>query len=196
MADARRAPASSSRTAAGCRQPTAGKNSPSNLELSFRKCPRLALHAQQGGKIDVPLVEAHVGGWRAQRTWDMIDAAAEGRARDALEQLDRLLAAGEECHALLPQMASSLRYLAMAVHWFEQAERNGSKPTLRQALQAAGTPPFKLATAQRQLQQIGRDRARRLYDWLLASDLALKGHNSTKQGARRELETLIVRLAK
>ena len=125
----------------------------------------------------------------------MIDAAADGRAAEALDQLDRLLAAGEEPHALLPQMASTLRNFAMAVRLFEQAERGGSRPSLRSALEQAGTPPFKLGDAQRQLQQIGRERARHLYDWLLQADLDLKGHNSTKDRARRVLETLIVRLA-
>jgi hypothetical protein len=50
--------------------------------------------------------------------------------------------------------------------------------------------------AEAQLRQIGRPRAKQLYRWLLAADLALKGHNSSKDRARRELETLIVRLSR
>jgi hypothetical protein len=56
-------------------------------------------------------------------------------------------------------------------------------------------PPFKLNDAERQLKQIGRPRARQLYRQLLAADLELKGYNSTKDRARRVLETLIIRLS-
>jgi hypothetical protein len=55
--------------------------------------------------------------------------------------------------------------------------------------------PFRLNDAERQLQQIGRQRARRLTEWLLAADLAIKGHNSSDERARIELERIIVRLA-
>jgi hypothetical protein len=45
------------------------------------------------------------------------------------------------------------------------------------------------------LKQIGRSRAKQLTCWLLAADLATKGHNSSDERARIELERLIVRLA-
>jgi DNA polymerase-3 subunit delta len=157
---------------------------------------KLALLCGPGKEIDTALVKQHVGGWRAQRTWDMIDAAVEGRAAQALDQLDRLFTAGEEAHALLPQLASTLRHFAMAVRLFEQAEAQGSKPSLRSALESAGIPAFKLNSATSQLQQVGRERARHLYRWLLQADLELKGHNSTKERARRVLELLIVKLDK
>jgi DNA polymerase-3 subunit delta len=62
-------------------------------------------------------------------------------------------------------------------------------------LEQAGVPPFKLANAERQLRQLGRERARDLTGWLLAADLAVKGHNSADARARIELERLIVRLS-
>jgi DNA polymerase-3 subunit delta len=62
-------------------------------------------------------------------------------------------------------------------------------------LQQAGVPPFKLATAERQLQLIGRERARQLIAWLLAADLAMKDYNSADPRARMEIERLIVRLS-
>ena len=58
-----------------------------------------------------------------------------------------------------------------------------------------GCPPFKLNAAESQLRQIGRERAAQLYQWLLAADLELKGYNSTKERARRVIETLIVKLS-
>ncbi|MEQ8835439.1 MAG: DNA polymerase III subunit delta [Lacipirellulaceae bacterium] len=168
--------------------------------IVFQEVARLSLLAGDasgngGGTIDGKLVREHVGGWRTRKTWDMIDAAADGNAVSALEQLDRLLSAGEEPHALLPQMASTLRRFAMAVRVFEQVEQRGRKGSLRQSLERAGAPKFKLGDMERQMRQIGRDRARQLYDWLLEADLGLKGYNSTKDRARRVLETLIVRLA-
>lgn len=169
---------------------------PTEAGILCQEVSKLALIAGDTRVIDADLVRENVGGWRTRKTWDMIDAAAEGRAADALQQLDRLLAAGEEPHALLPQMASTFRKFAAAARAFEQAERNGRRMSLRHALEQAAMPPFKLAAAESQLKQIGRDRAKRLYEWLLAADLELKGHNSTKDRARRVLETLVVRLAR
>jgi DNA polymerase-3 subunit delta len=167
---------------------------PSEPGILFQEVARLSLLG--GAKIDAALVREHVGGWRARQTWDMIDAAADGRAADALAQLDRLLAAGEEPHALLPQMASTLRRFALAVRLFDRAERRGTPTTLRAALEQAGMLPFKLGDAERQLRQIGRPRARQLYRWLLAADLELKGYNSSKAAARRVIELLILRLSR
>lgn len=164
--------------------------------ILYQEVARLALLAAPAKKIDEQLVRDNVGGWRTRKTWDMIDAAADGRAADALEQLDRLLAAGEEPQALLPQMASTLRKFAMAVRLFDQAEKRRQQLSLRMALERAGMPPFKLADAERQLRQIGRPRGRQLYRWLLAADLELKGYNSTRDRARRVLETLIVKLSR
>jgi DNA polymerase-3 subunit delta len=169
---------------------------PTEVGVLYQEVAKLSLLAGDKKKIDADLVRDHVGSWRTRKTWDMIDAVAEGRAADALGQLDRLLAAGEEPHALLPQMASTLRRFAAAARLFEQGERRGQPMSLRSALQQSGMLPFKLSDAEGQLRQIGRPRAKQLYRWLLAADLALKGHNSTKDRARREIETLIVRLAR
>ncbi len=169
---------------------------PTEPGILYQEVARLALLADASRKIDEALVREHVGGWRVRKTWDMIDAAADGRAAEALAQLDRLLAAGEEPHGLLPQMASTLRRFALALRLVEQAERRGANLPLRQALQRAGVLPFKLGDAERQLRQIGRPRARQLYRWLLAADLDVKGYNSGKEPARRVLETLIIRLSR
>lgn len=169
---------------------------PTEVGILCQEVSKLSLLAGSKRLIDATLVRENVGGWRTRKTWDMIDAAAEGRAAEALQQLDRLLAAGEEPHALLPQMASTFRKFAAAARVFQQAELTGRRISLRAALEQTGMPPFKLSAAEMQLKQIGRDRAKQLYEWLLAADLELKGHNSTKDRARRVLETLVVRLAK
>ena len=176
---------------------------PTEVGILYQEVGRLALLALSTGKaagggksIDRQLVADNVGGWRVRKTWDMIDAAAEGRADEALLQLDRLISAGEEPHALLPQMASTLRRFAAAVRLYEQAERRRQRLSLRTALEQAGIPKFKLGQAEQQLRQIRRDRAKQLFEWLLAADLETKGHNSTKDRARRVIETLIVRLSR
>lgn len=169
---------------------------PTEVGILCQEVSKLSLLAGDKRVIDATLVRENVGGWRTRKTWDMIDAAADGRAADALQQLDRLLAAGEDAHAILPQMASSFRKFAAAARVFQQSEVRGRRVSLRASLEQAGIPPFKLRDAESQLKQIGRDRALQLYDWLLAADLELKGYNSTKDRARRVLETFVVRLAK
>jgi DNA polymerase III subunit delta len=167
---------------------------PSEAGVLYQEIARLSLLGR--GRIDAALVQQHVGGWRTRQTWDMIDAAGDGRAADALGQLDRLIAAGEEPHALLPQMASTLRRFALAVRLFDRAERLKRSTSLRESLKQAGVMPFKLDDAERQLRQIGRPRARQLYGWLLEADLAIKGYNSSPTSARRVIETLILKLSR
>jgi DNA polymerase-3 subunit delta len=164
--------------------------------IMFQEVARLAMLADKKSGIDADLVRENVGGWRVRKTWDMIDAAADGNAAEALNQLDRLLAAGEDPFALLPQMASTFRRFAAAARTYEQSEQLRRRTSLYEALQQSGMPPFKIKSAESQLKQIGRPRAKQLYHWLLAADLELKGYNSAKDRARRVLETLIVRLSK
>jgi DNA polymerase-3 subunit delta len=168
---------------------------PPEFGILDQELSKLSLLVSKSGTIDVAVVAANVGGWRTRTTWDMVDAAADGRAAEALEQLGRLILAGEKPHGLLPQMSHSLRQLAAATHLIESAEAAGSRLSLQSALQLAGVPPFKLATAERQLRQLGRGRAKQLTAWLLAADLAIKGHNSADVRARLEIERLIVQLA-
>jgi DNA polymerase-3 subunit delta len=168
---------------------------PPELGILVQEISKLALLAGDERVIDVKLVRENVGGWRARTTWDMIDAAADGRAADAIAQLDRLIAAGEKPHGLLPQIASSLRRFATAMALIDEADARRQKLPLRNALSQSGVLPFKLNDAERQLRQIGRVRAAKLTQWLLAADLAIKGHNSADDAARIELERLIVRLS-
>jgi DNA polymerase-3 subunit delta len=163
--------------------------------ILYQEVARLAMLADKNS-IDADLVRENVGGWRVRKTWDMIDEAADGNAAEALNQLDRLLSAGEDPFALLPQMASTLRKFAAAARTYEQAEQMRRRTSLYESLQQSGMPPFKIKAAENQLKQIGRPRAKQIYHWLLAADLGLKGHNSAKDRARRVLETLIVRLSK
>ncbi|MFV2067739.1 MAG: DNA polymerase III subunit delta [Pirellulales bacterium] len=159
---------------------------------------KLALFAGPEGTITTEMVRDIVGGWRATTTWDLIDAAADGNAAEALQQLDRFLQSGEHPLALLGQVSWSLRRFAAATRIFEEAERRGDRTSLRGALEQAGFPkwPKALEKAERQLKQIGRQRAGSIYRWLLDADLAMKGTHSAPHRARFVLEQLLLRLAK
>lgn len=172
---------------------------PLSLGVLQQEVARLSLLAEPGrggiAGISPELVQKHVGGWRTQKTWDMIDAMADGNAADALGQLDRLLLAGEQPIGLLAQVASTLRRFSAAAMLYAQAEAGGRRGSLRNALEQAGVVKFKLADAERQLKQIGRGRAAKLDRRLLDADLAMKGHNSKPDRARLELERLIAWLS-
>lgn len=169
---------------------------PPELGILVQEIAKLALVVGADKVIDVKLVRENVGGWRTRATWDMVDAAADGRAEEALFQLDRLIASGEKPQGLLPQIASSLRRFATAIELIEASEADGRGLPPRAALAQAGILPFKLGDAERQLRQIGRQRGKQITRWLLAADLAVKSYNSADDRARIELERLIVRLLK
>jgi DNA polymerase-3 subunit delta len=144
--------------------------------------------------IDEKLVEDAVGGWRVKTTWDMLDAAAAGKAGEALAQLDRLLSGGETAVGLLAQMSYTLRKFAGAARVLCEAEAEGrALPPLRTALTSVGIKPFVLDKAEPQFRQLGRTRASRLYRWLLETDMDLKGDSPL--APRVILERLIVRMA-
>lgn len=167
--------------------------------LLDQELAKLALFAGPGGKITAAMVGDVVGGWRAKTTWDLVDAAAEGNAGEALKQLERLLHSGEHPIALFGQIAYSLRRLAAATRIYQVAERSRRKIPLKDALIQAGFLHWNrkgLENAERQLLQLGRHRAGRLYRWLLEADLALKGSHSATHRARFVLEQLILRMAK
>jgi DNA polymerase-3 subunit delta len=163
------------------------------LGLLDQELAKLSLVVGEGGKITPELVEKSVGGWRAKTTWDMLDAALEGHPREALSQLDRLLASGEQPVGLLGQIAASLRRLAVATRLIVQAEGSKRRLNIREALEQSGVRSFVLQKTDHQLRHLGRRRGLQMYRWLLEADLDLKGES--KLPPRLVLERLIVRLA-
>ncbi|MEN0112057.1 MAG: DNA polymerase III subunit delta [Planctomycetota bacterium] len=168
---------------------------PMSVGLIDQEIARLALLAGDDATLPVDAAREHVGGWRTQTAWELIDAAVDGDAASALRQLDRLLLSGEQPIGLLAQVGSTLRKFAAAATHYAQSSRGG-RGALGPSLKAAGFPPFKLGDAERQLRQIGRVRAEQLTGWLLDADLAMKGYNSQPDRARIELERLLVRLSR
>ncbi|MEX0938563.1 MAG: DNA polymerase III subunit delta [Pirellulales bacterium] len=167
----------------------------SDVGLLDQELARLSLLVSPDEPITAELVRTSVGNWRSRTAWDMIDAAAEGNAAEALRQLDRLLLAGENPIGLFAQIAATLRRFATAVSLIEEAEASGRRIPLGRALEQAGVKRFVLAKSERQLKQIGRQRAGQLHHWMLTADLALKGASSSPPRARLVLETLLVRLS-
>jgi len=168
------------------------------MGLLDQELAKLALTGEPGAqsaarKITPDVVARSVGGWRAKTAWEMIDAALAGNVREAMLQLDRLLAAGESPIGVLGQISASLRRLAAATRLVLQAESAGWRVALRGALEQAGIRPFVLKKAEQQLCRLGRERGKQLYRWLLRADLDLKGASAVPP--RLILERLIVRLA-
>lgn len=160
---------------------------------------KLALFAMPPAKITPELVQDVVGGWKAKTIWEVVEAAADGKASEALRQLDLALQAGEHPQALFGQIAWSLRRFAVATRIFEASERQGERLPLRDALQQAGFrawPQQALLDAERQIKQLGRDRSGKMLQWLLDADLALKGSHSTPDRARFVLERLFLQMAR
>lgn len=150
--------------------------------------------AANGQPITAERVQQLVGGWRAKTAWDMLDAAVEGRSGQALIELDRLLLSGEAPIAIMGQIGATLRRFAAATRFIEQIETASGRPNLRQALELAGFKSFVAQKSETQLRKLGRERAGKIYTWLLEADLALKGSSSTPARARIVLEQLVVRL--
>ncbi|MHB8863798.1 MAG: DNA polymerase III subunit delta, partial [Pirellulaceae bacterium] len=159
---------------------------------------KLALFTQPGGKINEKLVREVSGGWRAQTAWEVIDAALSGNAAEAIRQLDRLLQSGEAPQAVFGPLSWSLRRFASATRIFQRAERRRQPMRLPEAMEQAGFFKWQreaMQTAERQLKQLGRQRAGQLHRWLLETDLALKGSHSSPDMARLALEHLLLRMA-
>jgi DNA polymerase-3 subunit delta len=164
------------------------------MGLLDQELAKLAAYAGPDGNITPDIVRQLVGGWRAKTTWDMLDAACSGDAPAALDQLDRLLNSGQDPVAILAAAGYVFRKIGAAARLVEHASQRGSRISLGQALAQAGVKPFAIAKTEAQMKQIGRQRATRLYQWLVQADLDLKGGSSLPP--RVVLERLIVRLSK
>jgi DNA polymerase-3 subunit delta len=165
----------------------------SELGLLDQEVAKLAISLGEEKRITPELVARYVGGWRAKTAWEMLDAALEGRVPEAMQQLDRLLASGEQPVGILGQISASLRRFAAATRLILQSEAAGRRIALSQALEQAGVKPFVLQKAQRQLRRLGRNRGAQLYRWLLEADVDLKGDSAMP--ARLILERLVLQLA-
>ena len=159
-----------------------------DMGLLDQEMAKLAIYVGSNGRIDTADVDQLVGQSRAENTWKIFDLIGAGQAGEALAHLDRLLDQGEEPLRLLGAFSMQLRRLAQV------ARLHGQGASLPDALEQAGVPPFGRRGAEQQLRHLGRRRLDQIYDWLLETDLGLKG--SSQLPPRTLLERLIVRLAR
>jgi DNA polymerase-3 subunit delta len=159
-----------------------------DMGLLDQEMAKLAIFAGGNSRIDTADVDQLVGQSRAENTWKIFDLIGAGQVGAALTLLDRLLDQGEEPLRLLGAFSMQLRRLAQA------ARLHGQGEPLPGALERAGVPPFGRRNAEQQLRHLGRRRLDRIYDWLLETDLGLKG--SSQLPPRVLLERLVVQLAR
>ncbi len=149
---------------------------------------KLALYAGAAPRVEPADVDALVGQGRVENTWKIFELIGSGRAGEALTFLERLFEQGEDVHRLLGMFSHQLRRLAQA------ARLNARGTPLSAALSQAGVAPFAVRTAEAQVRHLGRRRLDALYDWLLQTDMGLKG--SSALPPRTLLERLVVRIAR
>jgi DNA polymerase-3 subunit delta len=149
---------------------------------------KLSAYVEPAVQIDNRAVDRLVGNSRTENTWKIFDAIGEGRTVEALAILGRLFEQGEEPMRILGAFSMQLRRLAQA------ARLHSLGQPLAGALQQCGVPPFAVRASEQQLRHLGRSRTDRLYEWLIETDLGLKGGSSLPP--RSLLEKLVVRLAR
>jgi len=157
---------------------------------------KLALFRTENGEVSDARVDELVGGWRTQTVWQLTDWVADGEIGKALEELDKLIMAGQSPTGIAAQMSWSLRRYGVAAYAIEQAERIAStRPDLSRGLTMGGFRSFELEKATKRLMRIGRVRAKKLLSWLLELEIELKGTHSQDDRSRIALEEFMLRLA-
>jgi DNA polymerase-3 subunit delta len=165
-----------------------GEN-PGLLDQQLRK---LALEVDGNRTVTPQHVARFCERWRIKNAWAIIDLALEGRAAEALQEIDRLLAAGEHPLAILGQIGGMLRRLSQAAA-LVVGDQAAAQKLLPKILSQLGVPPAAVAKTITQLRQLGIRHARALAQVLLSADLQLKG-GSVLEG-RVVLERLVLWLA-
>jgi DNA polymerase-3 subunit delta len=149
---------------------------------------KLAVYVGEAKQISVTDVDQLVGSSRTANIFRIFDALGEGKDAEALDILERLFDQGEDPIRMLGAFSMQLRRLAQTARLVQRGLNFGA------AADRAGIPPFARQGSERQLRQLGRTRANRLYDWLLEADLGMKGWSQLPP--RTLLERLVVKLAK
>lgn len=159
-----------------------------SLGLLSQEVDKLVAYVGERNRITVEDVRALVGGWRAETTWQMLDAVRDGRPGAALTALDKLLTAGEKPPKLLGGVNYVFRKFAVGT----ELARGGSVP-LRGALKQAGVFDRDLDAAASYLRRIGRPQAERLLSLLAQADSHIKGGSRLPE--RLLLEQLLLQLS-
>lgn len=161
--------------------------------LIDQEIAKLALMVDPGAAITTALVEKGVGAWRSRTTFEMLDLALAGKTAEAIRQLNRLFAAGENPVGILAQIAYTLRKLGAATRLILDSEARGKKISVQAALTQVGINKYFLAKTEFHLRMLGRSRGEKLLGQLLEADLDLKG--GSRVDPKFVLEKFLTRLS-
>jgi DNA polymerase-3 subunit delta len=158
------------------------------MGLLDQELAKLAAFVGEAKAITEEDVERIAGRSWVADVFKIFDAIGHGRTAEALAILDRLFEQNKEPLEVLGAFSWKLRQLAQV------SRLHGQGQSLAAALERAGVPPFARRGIEAQLRHLGRRRLEMLYDWLIESDLGMKGNSQLPP--RVLLERLIVRLAR
>ena len=148
---------------------------------------KLAVYAGESRQIERADILALVGAGRVETIWKALDAATTGEAREALEHLDNLLAAGEQPTPMLAAMSVSL----LKTH--HAGRLRAARLNLNEACRMAGIPAFAVDKTRKQHAHLGPTRVDRLPAMLLKADLDIKGGSTLDP--RTILETFFIQIS-
>jgi DNA polymerase-3 subunit delta len=157
-----------------------------SMGLLNSELTKLATFVGNKNDIDRNDVLQMVGKTREAEMFKIFDSIGSGDSVRAMTILQELLQQGEEPLAILGAFSWQLRRLA-AVSRGVRAGRN-----ISEAMDRAGVQPFARAGVEQQLRRLGKAKMDRIYDWLLAADLGMKGSSPLKP--EQVLEQLVVKL--
>jgi DNA polymerase-3 subunit delta len=159
-----------------------------DMGLLDQELQKLATYAGDAKRVDSGVVELLTGDSRAENTWKIFELIGNGQTGEALTFLDRLFDQGEDPMRLLGAFSMQLRRLA-------QVGRLQAQGTPVEAAQEQlGVPPFVRRSMAQQMRKLGQARLDSLYEWLIETDLGMKG--SSQLPPRTLLERLVVRLSR
>jgi len=161
-----------------------------DMGLLDQELNKLSLYVGAVAKIDNADVDRLVGNSREENTWKIFDLIGSGQPGPGLTFLDRLFSQGEDPMKLLGAFSFTLRKVAQAGRLVQTGTAMGL------ALDQAGVPGFPAARqgAEQQIRYLGKQRLGQVYDWLIQTDLGMKGSSSLTP--RMLLERLVVLLAR
>ncbi len=158
-----------------------------SLGLLGQEVEKLANYVGDRERIAPEDVRTLVGGWKAETTWVMLNAARDGQLGKALECLDKLLESGEAPQRILGGINHTFRKISLATE-----TSRGGKP-LSAAIKDAGVFYRETGAAEKYLRRIGRPKAELILHRLANADRDMKGRSRVPD--RIQIEQLLVALA-
>jgi DNA polymerase-3 subunit delta len=156
------------------------------LGLLDQELAKLATYVGASASITAIDVESLVGRSRTAETFKIFEAIGQGQPARAIHLLQQLLAEGQDPMALLGAFSWQLRRVALAWRRHQQGVR------LADALAEADFQTWQIPNAEALMRHLGRRRLNRLLDWLLETDLGMKGNSLVPPA--RQIERLLLKL--